>query len=341
MNLSRGYLLTLVLILAYLSWQLVTPFLQYVLGAVLIAFVLYPLQERLENYVSSTIAALALVLLAIVGFIVPFVVVAVAIADDVANILQDIDPETLQLAEIEDQIEEETGIDIDITEQLAGSAEQIGTMLLEQTTAWFSALTHALIGLGLMLFLLYYLLKEGDALMAWLTEMTPLPDDVQNDLYGELKEVMWAVLAGHVLIAIIEGVIAGLGLFATGIPNAAFWTFIMVILSLVPLIGAPVVWVPASLYLLAIGEPILALALAIYSAIVVGIADDYLRPIVVDQFAEISPAVIILGVLGGIYAFGIMGLFFGPVILGAFLATVNVLNENYDRLGGGYGNSGP
>ncbi|ELY58853.1 AI-2E family transporter, partial [Natronolimnohabitans innermongolicus] len=239
MNLSRGYLLALFLVFAYLSLQLVSPFIQYVLGAILIAFVLYPLQRRLEGYVPSSVAALLLVLLAIVGVIVPFVVVAIAIADDVANMLQDLDPEALRIAALEEQIEEETGFEIDIVEELAGSAEQIGTMLLEQTTAWFSAFTHALIGLGLMLFLLYYLLKEGDTLMSWLREVTPLPDDVQDDLYGELNEVMWAVLAGHVLIALVEGVIAGLGLFATGIPNAAFWTFIMVILSLVPLIGAP------------------------------------------------------------------------------------------------------
>ena len=333
MNLSRGYLLALFLIVAYLSWQLVTPFLQYVLGAILIAFVLYPLQGRLENYVSSTIAAFTLVLLAVVGFVVPFVVVAVAVADDVANILQDIDPEALQLAEIEDRIAEETGFDIDTTEQLAGSAEQIGTMLLEQTTAWFSALTHALIGLGLMLFVLYYLLKQGDDLMAWLHEMTPLPDDVQDDLYTELSEVMWAVLAGHVLIAVVQGVIAGLGLFATGIPNAAFWTFVMVILALIPLIGAFLVWGPAVGYLLLTGEPVLAVALAIYSITIVGVSDDYLRPIVVDRYAEINPAIIILGVLGGVYAFGIMGLFFGPVILGALLAVVDVIDDNYDRLG--------
>lgn len=332
MNLSKGYLLALVGIFAYLSLQLVLPFAQYVLGAILIGFVLFPLQTRLETYVSPTVAAFALVVLAVVGFIVPFIIVAVAIAEDVAMMLQELDPEALQLTEIEGTIEDETGLSVDLTDQLAGSAEQIGTIVLEQTTAWFSALTHALIGLGLMLFVLYYLLKDGDRLMAWLREVTPLPADVQDDLYRELSEVMWAVLAGHVLIAIVQGVIAGLGLFATGIPNAAFWTFIMVILALIPLIGAPLVWIPACIYLFVIDKPILALALAVYSTIIVGVSDDYLRPIVVDRFARISPAVIILGVLGGIYAFGIMGLFFGPVIAGAFIATVNVVDDNYDRL---------
>ncbi|AXR79417.1 AI-2E family transporter [Natrarchaeobaculum sulfurireducens] len=332
MNRSTGYLLVLVAISAYLSWQLVTPFLGFVLAAILIAFVLTPLQRRLERVLPAGIAAFSLVILATVGGVIPFVLVALVVAEDAADLVRDVDPDDLAVADLEAWIEAELGLEVDVTAAVVDSAEQIGTILIEQTTAWFSVLTHTLIGLGLSLFVLYYLLKEGETLMAWLRERTPLPEDVQDDLYGELDEVMWAVLAGHVLIAIVEGVIAGLGLFATGIPNPAFWTFVMVILSLVPLIGAFLVWGPAVAYLVVTGEPILAVGLAVYSAIVVGIADDYLRPVVVDRYAELSPAIIILGVLGGIYAFGIMGLFFGPVVLGALLATVDVFDEHYERL---------
>ncbi|MEY7850508.1 AI-2E family transporter [Natrarchaeobius sp. A-rgal3] len=334
MNRSKGVLLALVVIFAYLSWQLVVPFLQYVLGALLLAFVLYPLQERLERRVSPTVAAFALVVLAVVGFIIPFVLVAVVIADDAANILAAVDPEDLEIAQLEAWIEEEIGIGVDVTETVAGSAEQIGTVLVEQTTAWLGVFTHALIGFGLTLFLLYYLLKEGDQLMAWIRDRTPLPSDVQEDFYGELDEVMWAVLAGHVLIAIVQGCIAGLGLFATGIPNAAFWTFVMVILALIPLIGAFLVWGPAVGYLFVTGEPLLAVALAAYSTLIVGVSDDYMRPIIVDRYADLSPAIIILGVLGGIYAFGVMGLFFGPVIIGSLIATVDVVDEHYWRFDG-------
>ncbi|QFU81644.1 AI-2E family transporter [Natronorubrum aibiense] len=333
MNLSKGYLLALVLLFAYLSWQLVTPFLQFVLGAVLIAFVCYPMQARLEAYVSPSVAAFSLVVVSIVAFIIPFVLVIAVVADEAARIAQERDPRALQTDELEARIEAETGFEVDLTETVVSSAEQIGTAVFEQTTAWFSVVTHALIGLGVALFLLYYLLKDGDNLLRWLREITPLPKDVQNALYGELSDVMWAVLAGHVLIAIIQGVIAGLGLFATGIPNAAFWTFIMVILALIPLVGAFLVWGPAVGYLLVIGEPILAIILAIYSTIVVGLSDDYLRPILVDRYASLNPAVIIIGVLGGIYAYGIMGLFFGPVLVGGLLATLDVVNDHYDRLG--------
>ena len=332
MNLSKGYLLALVGIFAVLSLMLVLPFVQYVLGAILIAYVLYPLQERLETRLSSTVTALTLVVVAIAGFIAPFLVVVGMIAGDAAALAQNLDPESLRLAEIEAELEEQAGIDVDLSEQLADAGQEAGEIVLGQVTELFGALTHLLVGLGLALFLLYYLLKDGGAFVGWIRETTPLPEGVQDDFYGELDEVMQAVLLGHVLIAIVEGVIAGLGLFATGIPNAAFWTFVMVILSLVPLIGAFLVWGPASAYLLLTGEPLLAAGLFVYSAVVVGIADDYLRPIVVDRYADLSPAIIVVGVLGGIYAFGIMGIFFGPVVLGAFAATLSVVNDHYDRL---------
>ncbi|WP_049923186.1 AI-2E family transporter [Halopiger djelfimassiliensis] len=331
MNRSKGFLLALILLFAYLSWQLVAPFLQYVLAAILTAFVLSPLQNRLETRFSPGLSAFILVALTVVGVIVPFVLIAAAVAGDAARILQDVDPESLQLAELESRIEATTGVEVDLAETLTGSAQEVGTVVLEQSTAWFGAITHALVGIGLALFLLYYLLKDGTALVRWLRDVTPLPEDIQDDFYGALDEVMWAVLAGHVLIAIIQGFIAGLGLVATGIPNAAFWTVVMIVLALIPLVGSFLVWGPAVGYLFLTGEPVLGVALFVYGSLVVGVADDYLRPILVDRYAKLNPAIIILGVLGGLYAFGVMGLFFGPVVLGALIATINVADDYYER----------
>ncbi|ELY71621.1 hypothetical protein C488_16859 [Natrinema pellirubrum DSM 15624] len=331
-NISKGFLLVLVGLFAYLSLLLVLPFSQYVLGAILIAYVLYPLQQRLEERVAPPIAAFALVGLAVAGFVVPLVVIVAAIASDARRLLEQVNTDSIQLGELERAIEEQTGQTVDLPSALADAAQNVGTMVLESSTEWFSAITHTLIGLGLAIFLLYYLLKDGSDLLTWMRELTPLPDDVQDDFYQELDEVMWAVLAGHVMIAIIQGTLAGLGLLATGVPNAAFWTAIMIILSLIPLIGSFMVWGPAVIYLFLIEEPLLAVALFVYSMIVVGLSDDYLRPILVDRYAELNPAVIILGVLGGVYAFGVMGLFYGPVVLGALIAVLDVMNDHYDRL---------
>ncbi|ELZ25963.1 AI-2E family transporter [Natrinema limicola] len=334
MNLSKGFLLVVVAIFAYLSLLLVLPFAQYVLGAILVAYILSPVQTGLERRggISPPIAAFVLVAATVAGVIVPLVIVIALVASDARRLVENTETGSIGTTDLERYIEEQTGMSVDLTATLTDSAQGIGSTVLEQSTAWFSALTHTAVGLGVAIFLLYYLLKDGDTLLAWIRELTPLPNDVQDEFYRELDAVMWAVLVGHVLIAIVQGTLAGLGLVATGVPNAAFWTVIMIVLSLIPLIGSFLVWGPAVGFLFLTNEPVLAVGLLGYSTIVVGLSDDYLRPLLVDRYADLNPAVIILGVLGGVYAFGVMGLFYGPVVLGALIATLNVVNDNYDEL---------
>jgi len=147
---------------------LALPFLQYILGALLVAYILYPVQGRLERRVSPPVAAFALVLLAVAVVIVPLVIIVVVVASDARRLIENTDSDSFQTAELERLIEEQTGVSVDITSTLADSAQSIGGIALEQSTAWFSALTHTLVGLGLAIFLLYYLLKDGGSLLAWI-----------------------------------------------------------------------------------------------------------------------------------------------------------------------------
>jgi len=331
-NLSKGFLLALVGILIVLSAMLLQPFLQYVLGAVLLAYVLYPLQLRLEAYVSPMVAALSLVTLAVAVFVAPFVVVLATVVDSADGILQDVDADAAPLEVVESRIEALTGREVDVAGALVGSGQEIGTIVFERSIQAVGTITFHLIGILLALFLVYYLLKDGDALVDWLHQTVPLPIDVQRDLYAEIDDVMWGVLFGHVFVAIVQGLVAGIGLVATGVPNAVFWTAVMIVLAMVPLIGAIPVWGGAVIYLYLTDEPLLAVGLFVYSVIVVGLTDDYLRPFAVDRYAKLNPAVVLLGILGGAYAFGIMGLFFGPVVLGALKATLRVGMDNWSRI---------
>ncbi|MFC5277507.1 AI-2E family transporter [Halorubrum rubrum] len=332
MNLSKGFVLALIVALLLLSVLLIRPFLQYVLGAVLLAYVLYPLQIRLEAYVSPMVAALSLVALAVAGFVAPFVVVLATVVDSADRILRDVDADTVQIAVVESRIGELTGLEVDIVGEIVTSGREIGTIVFERSTQAFGTITFHLIGIALALFLVYYLLKDGDDLVDWIHRTVPLPADTQRDLYAEINDVMWGVLFGHVFVAVVQGVVAGVGLVATGVPNAPFWTAVMVVLAMVPLVGAIPVWGGAVVYLYLTGEPLLAVGLFAYSVIVVGLTDDYLRPFAVDRYAKLNPAVILLGILGGAYAFGIMGLFFGPVVLGALKAALRVGLDDWPRL---------
>jgi predicted PurR-regulated permease PerM len=329
MDSSRGFLLLVVGILFALSALFVLPFLQYFLLAVVLAYVLAPVQTRAEQWASPRIAAGAVVALASVAVILPLVVVTRAVAPAAAGPFEGIRQDGESVAELETSIEDLFGTDVSFSEMLQSVVSNGGSDAFGSILGVFGAVTHAVIGLGLTIFLLYYFLKDGDDFVAWLRWVLPLPADVLDDLFGAIDDITWAVLAGHVFIAIVQGAIAGLGLFAVGVPNALFWTSVMIVLALLPVVGSFLVWGPAAAYLVLVGRPIPAALLFVYGTIIVGISDDYLRPVVVDRYAHVNPSVIILGVIGGLYAIGFMGLFVGPIVIGALRATLDVYREQY------------
>jgi predicted PurR-regulated permease PerM len=138
-----------------------------------------------------------------------------------------------------------------------------------------------------------------------------------------------SILKGHVLVAIIEGLLGGIALFIAGVPGAAFWTFIMIIMSFIPVIGAFVVWLPAAIYMLVFVDPLRGIFILVYGFTIVSPSDSLLRPYLVDKKAGIHPAAVLIGVLGGVYVFGAIGLFIGPIILGFTKTMVEVVMNEY------------
>ena len=334
MNAQRGVLLVVIAALSYLSFQLVQPYLPFVIGAFLLAYVLSPVQTKLEAETGSTAAAALLVVAATVALLLPFTVLIIVIAGEAvqfarefsaADVTEIIEPAETWLAEQFDQ-------EIDLANEIAIRLEGLAEMVLGTAPDIIGMLTNAVVGLGLAVFVLFYLLRDGNKLVAWTKSATPLPESVQETLYHRVDDVTRAVLLGHVLVAIIQGAIAGLGLAVVGIPNVLLWTGVMILLALLPFIGTFLVWGPAGVYLLWTGDVVGGLFLLAYGTVIVGISDEYLRPVIVDRYAEVSPAIIVIGVIGGLSAFGVMGLFIGPIIVGALKAAVEVFDEQYHRL---------
>ena len=327
MDTDEGLLIAIVLALFALSVALVLPYLQFLLAAVVIAFVLRPIQRRLEPRLGRSVSAGLLLVLSVVAVILPFLLVALFVASDVRSFVSDLEGRDLDFGVVEEPIAEYTGVEVDLAGAVQSSLSEVGSF--ESALSVFGTLTHMLIGLGLLLFLLFFFVRDADRFVGWLRAMSPLPATVTDDLIGEIGAITYAVLAGHVLVAIVQGVLAGVGLAVFGVPNFVFWTLVMIVLGLIPIIGSFIVWAPASLYLFTTGETFSAVALFVYGAIVVGLSDDYLRPVVVDRYARVSPTVIIVGVLGGATVFGFMGLFVGPVIVAALKEAVEVYDAHY------------
>jgi predicted PurR-regulated permease PerM len=331
MDHTRGFLLLLAGGLLVLTTLLIKPFLEFFLLAVLLAYPLRPLQKRFEKQFGTKSTASGLVISATVAIILPTLWLVRIVLRETRALLKQARNGDLSFTEIETSIQELTGEDVDLMETVQTILQETGIGTVDGALGVFETVTSLAIGVALTMFLLYYFLKDGDRFNRWLGKTLPLPDHIQRQLRQEFDDVMWAVLASHVLIAVIQGVVAGLGLIVLGVPNAVFWTAVMVFLAVLPIIGSFMVWGPASFYLVSIDQPLAGTILFIYGAIVVSFCDDFLRPIIIDRYTEtrLNPGAVILGILGGVYLLGFIGIFFGPVIIGSLRAVLDVYRREY------------
>jgi|AntRauMinimDraft_3_1070383.scaffolds.fasta_scaffold00031_27 predicted PurR-regulated permease PerM len=333
MNEQRGLILVLIGLLSAVTFMMVEPLLGYFLGAIILGFMMQPMQKKLRRVVGDRISAFLLVIFGILVVVLPILGIGAAVIEDAGNLAEDLEEsEAINTTQIEQRLAEYTGQNFDIETSLDSFVSTFTNTTLGGFSQIVTTLTEIAIGVTLLIFLLYYLLKDGEKFVKWLRDTTPLPSDIQNQLYARVNKTTWAVIKGNVLVAVVQGLIAGLGLAITGVPNYAFWTFIMVILGFIPIIGTVVVWLPAAAYLFAIDRSAAAIFLFLYGMVIVGLTDNILRPIAVDRGSNLHPAVIIIGVIGGVYIFGAAGLFIGPIILGIFKAVLLVFKNNYEDL---------
>jgi predicted PurR-regulated permease PerM len=332
MNQARAFLLLAVAVTATLSLVVLLPLVQYVFAAVLLAYVLRPLKLRLEPHFGTKVACYIPIWLTILVIVIPLVVVSFVVAQDIIELARAVEDAQIDVGVIEGLIMEYTGQDIDLPSTIASVTESVARGVLGRISQIFGFAVRLTLGTLLLVFLLYYLLKDGERFVVWSKEVLPLPDDITEELYTRLGNVTQSVVYGHLLVAVAQALLAGAGLAVAGVPNYLFWTLIMVFFGVLPIIGVFVIWGPAALYLVATGSTTAGVALAVYGATVVSITDNYLRSILVDRDTGLNPGVVLVGVLGGIYAMGVVGLFVGPVIIGSLKATLNVYRKRYDDL---------
>jgi predicted PurR-regulated permease PerM len=296
----------------------------------LLAYVLYPISQRLVPVLGPRLAPAAVLFGAALAVLAPVGYLTVVLVSDLIALSEG--ETNIQTGEIESTIQEVTGQRVD----LAASLDNLGGQLLDVLFADVSALVslglRLSIGFALMVFLVYYLLKDGGRLVEWTIDVIPMENTVCRRVFGRIDDTTWGVVVGHLLVAILQGLVGGVGLVIAGVPNPVFWTFAMIVLAVLPLIGAFLVWAPASAYLFAVGQTRAGVFLFLYGLVIVSLVDNYARPILIDRQAHLNPAVVIVGVFGGTYAIGVTGLFLGPIVLAVFVATVTAFDEEYDSL---------
>jgi predicted PurR-regulated permease PerM len=212
----------------------------------------------------------------------------------------------------------------DLLDNVGGAAKSAGTFLVAAGSRVTAGTAAFLLDLFVMIYATFFFLRDGPAILEKIFYYMPLTDEDEERMLHRFVSVTRATVKGTLIIGLLQGTLAGLAFWPAGIDGAAFWGTMMVILSIVPGIGAALVWVPAAIYLFVSGHTMAGLLLTAWCAGVVGTIDNVLRPMLVGKDAKMPDLLILVGTLGGLFLFGPIGFIVGPIVCGLFLTAWDI-----------------
>lgn len=192
----------------------------------------------------------------------------------------------------------------------------------------FSSVTKLALQIFIMLFALFYLLRDGGKFRQGIIAISPLADKYDERIFIKLKQAIRSVVVGSLVVSIIQGVLTGIGFYIFGVPNPALWGSFAVVAALIPGIGTSLVLVPGVIYLFFASTQLHALGLLVWGIVAVGLVDNYLGPMMVHRGVHIHPFLILLSVMGGLVFFGPIGFIAGPLIVALLFALLEIYKSS-------------
>ncbi|MFT5144222.1 MAG: putative PurR-regulated permease PerM [Thalassolituus oleivorans] len=208
-----------------------------------------------------------------------------------------------------------------IAAKLGQFASTVGKLLADSVVDFTRGTANFFLMLFVTVYAMYFYLTNGRVILEKILYYVPLTSEVEVELVDKFITVTKAVLKGSLVIGLIQGALAGGAFLVAGVPGWAFWTAVMVVLSIVPAIGSALVWIPAAAYLFVTGHGSAALGVALWCGLVAGSVDNFLRPALVGKDTKLPDLLVLVGTLGGIFLFGIVGFILGPIVVALFLAV--------------------
>ncbi|MFN3417288.1 MAG: AI-2E family transporter [Caldimonas sp.] len=217
-----------------------------------------------------------------------------------------------------------------VQDRLASAAAQISQFVATQALAIGQNTVHFVVSLGIMLYLLFFLLRDGQALSVRIRQALPLDEVHKRNLLAKFATVIRATVKGNVVVAVTQGALGGLIFWILGIQGAVLWATLMAFLSLLPAVGASLIWGPVAIYFLATGSFVQAVVLIAFGVFVIGLVDNLLRPILVGKDTKLPDYLVLVSTLGGMSIFGINGFVIGPLVAALFVAAWDLFTAPAD-----------
>lgn len=337
----------LILAAAVLSFFIIKPFLAAIIGGSLLAFIFYPVYTRVKKVIKNENLAAFLIAIAIVVLItIPSVFLLTNLTKETHDLYIETKDKIAAGSVMAGKCQEEEGFICSSINRVNSMMENeairkyaiaMVTDFLSYVTDKFGTLVFSVPGIILhifiTLFITFYMLKDGPKFFKRLTTVVPMKVHHQDQIHKQFSDVIYAVIYGSLIVALLQGTLAAFGYWVFGLKGFLFWGIVTAFFAFVPFIGTAAIWFPASIYLAILGYIhgetgmiLRAIGLFLYGLIIVGTVDNVIKPILVAERARIHPILILVGVLGGLALFGLIGLIIGPLAL-ALLQTLLLIYE--------------
>ncbi len=343
---SSHWVLVLALVAAgYACYLLVQPYVNSIILAFIISLLMFPVHEWLESKMpnnKNTVSVISCVLLTVI-IILPLLAVFAAIVQEGAGFSQNaykwitqggIQETTAHplviksLSFINEYLPFDTIEPQKVAQRVAEFVSQFGSQLVAFSAKVLGDATNFLMDFFLMLFVLFFLLRDHDKIIKAIRHILPLSRSQEDRLLEEIEKVSKSAVLGSFLTAIAQGLAGGIGMWLAGFPGL-FWGTMMGFASFIPLVGTALIWIPAALYLFITGDTSWAIFLTIWSVVVVGSIDNILRPFLMQGSAGMNTLMIFFSLLGGIQLFGLIGLIYGPLIFAVTMVLFTIYEEEF------------
>ncbi len=312
--------------LLILSFFLIRPILLSVITGVILAFICAPLYTWTQKRIKSkTISSLLICALLIIILVLPFIFLVPIFIDQSVKFYQaaqNIDF-TTPLKSIFPSLVSPDNFAEELATALSAFTAKITNSLVDYLSGLLFNLPNLLIQFAVILFTFYFALKDKEQLFSYAKSLMPFSTEVEKKIVNSTKAITVSVIYGQVIVGVIQGVIAGAGFFIFKVPNALLLTFIAALAGIFPIIGTVIIWVPVSIYLLLTGNIFAAIGVAIFG-LISSTVDNFLRPIIVARRSKIHPAILLVGMIGGLFMFGFLGFILGPLIIAYLLIFLEI-----------------
>lgn len=332
---NRSFLVLVGLATLAFGWVLL-PFLGAIFWAVVIAIVFNPLYDRLRVLLNDrpSLASLAAVAIVFLIVIIPLLLIAIAIIQEATIVVTSIQSDETALQDVFQRVFAVLPGWLKSILAWAGLTDlaAVQASVAAAVSGWISLIVPQVFTIGqstvsffislfAMLYLTFFLFRDGKTLIGYLKRAAPFRPALQDALLARFTLVVRATVKGDILVAMLQGGLGGIAFWVLGIHATILWTVLMCFLALLPVFGAALVWFPFVVYFLTTGAVWQGIGLLVYGVFVVGLVDNFVRPFLIGQATKMPEFIVLLSTLGGVATFGLQGFITGPVVAAMFIAV--------------------